>query len=239
MSLTGISPISVDQERRETMLTLWGKLWGHDMALTALKLKNLGPGTYHDGDGLMIVRTTNGGSWTYRYSHLGNRRDMGLGSYPTVSLAMARQERDRWKLLLAQGQDPIGVRRLQRAATAADKTRKDPTFREMAEMILEAKKARLRGDGTRGRWMSPLETHLFPVFGKKRGSELTAQDIVDALKPIWRTKHPTAEKAVQRTRFILHEAQIIGYPVDPIIVEQATRMLGAHVHTTIHIPATP
>ncbi|MFY0311584.1 tyrosine-type recombinase/integrase [Leisingera sp. D0M16] len=212
---------------------------GVDMALTAAKLKTAKPGIYQDGNGLMIARTENGGRWTYRYSFAGRRRDMGLGSYPTVTLADARQLRDRWKTILAAGEDPIDVRRAQEAAKAAERERDDPTFQKLAEKVLEARKARLRGEGTRGRWMSPLATHLFPVIGKKRGSELTAQDMADALRPIWGTKHPTAEKAAQRSRLILREGKFMGYPVDPIIVDQASRMLGEVVHITEHIPSTP
>lgn len=209
------------------------------MALTAAQLKHAKPGTYHDGDGLMIKFAASGrGSWTYRYSFAGKRRDMGLGSYPTVTLAAARQERDRWKLLIADGNDPLSVRKAQKAAAAADLSREDPTFQELAEMILEAKKARLRGEGTRGRWMSPLKTHLFPVIGKKRGSDLVAQDFVEALKPIWKTKYPTAEKAVQRATIVLTQGQIHGYPVDPFVIKQAVARLGQNVHEVQHIPAT-
>ncbi len=212
---------------------------GVKLALSAVKIKAAKPGTYHDGDGLMIVRTENGGRWMWRYSFAGRRRDMGLGSYPTVTLAEARQLRDRWKLILAEGRDPIEVRKGQKAAEAAQRERTDPTFKEMAEMVLVSKKARLRGGGTRGRWLSPLATHLFPAIGQKPGSELTARDMADALRPIWRSKYPTAEKAVQRSRLILRECQIMGFPVDPIIVDQATRMLGEVLHVPEHIPSTP
>lgn len=164
---------------------------------------------------------------------------MGLGSFPAVSLADARKERDRWRYELQQGRDPIDTRRAAQEAEAADRDREDPTFRELVLMVFEAKKARLRGEGVRGRWLSPFEIHLFPSIGRRRGSELTAQHYVDALRPIWKTKHPTAEKAFQRARLVLREAQFLGLPVDPIEIERAARMLGEVVHKVAPITATP
>ncbi|WP_299927832.1 integrase arm-type DNA-binding domain-containing protein [uncultured Pelagimonas sp.] len=206
--------------------------------LTALKLKSVKTGTYQDGDGLMIVRTEKGGRWTFRYSFLGRRRDMGLGSYPTISLSEARKERDHWKAVLAGGNDPIDVRKAAIEAEKTERERVDPTFKELVEIVLEAKKARLRGGGTRGRWMSPFATHMFPKIGSKPASTLTAQDFADSLRPIWKSKYPTAEKAAQRSRLVLREGQLMGFPVDPIVVDQATRMLGEVLHISTPIPAT-
>ncbi|MBL3611444.1 hypothetical protein LZ188_23785, partial [Rhodovulum sulfidophilum] len=54
-----------------------------------------------------------------------------------------------------------------------------------------------------------------------------------------RTKFPTAEKALQRTRIVLHEGRLMGFGCDPFSAEAAQRMLGAVIHTPKHIPATP
>ncbi len=163
---------------------------------------------------------------------------MGLGSYPTISLSEARKERDHWKAVLAGGNDPIDVRKAAIEAEKTERERVDPTFKELVEIVLEAKKARLRGGGTRGRWMSPFATHMFPKIGSKPASTLTAQDFADSLRPIWKSKYPTAEKAAQRSRLVLREGQLMGFPVDPIVVDQATRMLGEVLHISTPIPAT-
>ena len=66
------------------------------------------PGKLMDGDGLHLTVTQNQSkSWVHRFMFQGKRRDMGLGSYPTVSLADARLKRDQNKRLLAEGIDPI------------------------------------------------------------------------------------------------------------------------------------
>jgi hypothetical protein len=62
--------------------------------LTALKIKGLTvPGSYGDGMGLMLlVKPTGARSWILRTTSNRKRRDFGLGGYPAVSLAKAREE---------------------------------------------------------------------------------------------------------------------------------------------------
>ena len=71
--------------------------------LTALALKNAPGNVVQDGGGLSLTRTPTGGKWTYRYSIAGRRRDMGIGTYPDVTLAEARRERDKWAAVLVSG----------------------------------------------------------------------------------------------------------------------------------------
>jgi integrase len=104
-------------------------------------------------------------------------------------------------------------------------------------MVFEAKKESLRGDGTRGRWRSPIDIHVIPKIGKIRGSEITRHHIYDTLKPIWRTKHPTALKALRRIRMILQSAARMDYPVKPQVVDSAEEMLGHYDHQVTRIRA--
>jgi hypothetical protein len=66
------------------------------------------PRRYLDGDGLyLVVKPSGAKSWLYRYMVDGRRRDMGLGSYPTVSLAEARERHDWAKAYAKNGIDPM------------------------------------------------------------------------------------------------------------------------------------
>lgn len=199
-------------------------------ALTQIKIKNAGPGNLEDGGGLRLVKNQDRGKWVYRYSHLGKRREMGLGPWPAVSLAAARQARDAWAAELSAGRDPIDVRRQHQEAAVAARERRDPTFSEMVDIVFDARRATLRGDGTRGRWRSPLDLYALPAFGRKRASQLTQRDVLDALKPIWHKKHPTATKAIQRIAIVLKSAKRMGFPADPDIVDSAREMLGVARH---------
>lgn len=207
--------------------------------LTAIQIRKAGPGVYQDGGGLSLKKTEDGGKWNFRYSFGGRRRDMGLGSMADVSLSNARKARDRWAAQIAEGIDPISERERLRREELTQLEKSDPCLEDIAKIVLERKKAKLRGGGDRGRWMSPLATHIFPKIGKRRISAIHQKDIYDAVRPIWRQKHPTAEKCIQRLRIIFHDARLMGHEVDPFTIDAARHMLGEHRHETKHIAATP
>jgi len=208
--------------------------------LTNIAIKNAAPGRYQDGGGLMIeIKEGGAGKWIYRYSFAKKRRDMGLGAWPAVSLAEARKSRDQWAAVLRSGRDPVSVRSAQKAEAKAALDRQDPTFKEMAETTFESRKGRLRGDGERGRWFSPLRLHVIPKIGAKRMSEIHQADIKAALAPIWRKKYPTAEKAIQRTRIVFETAKLTGVACDPLTVDAAMHMLGEVHHETVNLSSAP
>lgn len=192
-------------------------------------------GKLQDGRGLLLVKKGATGKWVYRYSLHGKRREMGLGSWLVVTLAEARRQRDRWSLVLSSGKDPIDVREAEIENQKAEADRHDPTFSDLVDLVFEARKATLRGDGERGRWRSPLDLYMIPALGKKPGSQITQRDVVDALKPIWKSKPPTAEKAIQRTKIVLRSAKRMGFPTDPDIIENAKEILGAVHHEVQHM----
>lgn len=221
----------------------WGNGWGNGLArhtLTALKIKEAAPGKLEDGGGLRLLKKAeDAGSWVYRYSYLGRRREMGLGPWPALTLAAARRLRDRWEAELAAGRDPLSVREAERAAERAAQARRDPTLAEAADMVLAARAATLRDGGARGRWLSPLSLHVLPKIGKRAISTITPEDVRDVLRPIWRAKHPTALKAVERLRIVFAECKLMGLPADPFTVDAARRQLGAVIYRAEPTPATP
>ena len=102
--------------------------------LTATKVKAAGPGKYHDGDGLPLrVTKTGSKSWFLRLTVDGRRRDMGLGSWPEVSLVDARRKALEHRTAAVDGRDPV-----------ADNRRRDaPVFREAARAVLDANRPRM------------------------------------------------------------------------------------------------
>jgi len=71
-----------------------------------------------------------------------------------------------------------------------------------------------------------LALHVLPKIGSIRVSKLHQRDIHDAIAPIWRTKHETADKALYRTRMVLQHARLSGHDVDPFLGDAARHMLG-------------
>jgi integrase len=207
--------------------------------LTTVAIKNAQSGKLQDGGGLILNKKDANGKWIYRYSFSKRRREMGLGSYPEVSLAEARKQRIYWQQMLQSGKDPISERDRVRAEEVSQIEKEDPCFEDMAETVFNALKGRLRGDGTRGRWMSPLKIHLIPKIGRMRISEIHQADIHAAIAPIWKTKHETADKCLYRTRRIFRQAQLMGFEADPFTIDAARHMLGHHEHIVVPIAATP
>ncbi len=207
--------------------------------LTAIGIKNAPPGKLFDGGGLQLVRTESGGKWIFRYSFQGRRREMGLGPYPKLALAAARKLRDEWTEVLLNDMDPINEREERRRKAAEQDEGFDPTFAEACDLTFEAIRAGLRGDGIRGRWRSPLDIHVVPKIGRRKVSQLTQTDLRDAIKPIWKTKHETASKSIERIKKVLTHARLSGADVDPFIVDAAKHMLGIYDHKVKPITATP
>ena len=172
-------------------------------ALTAAKVKALTkPGMRHDGRGLYL-RVAPGGSkgWMLRATIDGRRRDIGLGGYPAVSLAKARQFADAHRLAVAEGRDPLAEKR--RTAT--------PTFAEAAVKVHEANLPRWKNGKHTAQWLSTLERYAFPTIGKLSLDRIERRDVLAILGPIWSAKPETARRVRQRIRTVLKWGQAHGY----------------------------
>ena len=160
--------------------------------LTATRVKALDePGMHSDGRGLYL-RIAPGGSkgWMLRLTIDGKRRDMGLGGYPAVSLARARQLAEANRAAVADGRDPLAERRRE----------KTPTFEAAARTVHEANQPRWRNGKHNDGWIASLERHAFPVLGKMTLDRIRREDVLRVLTPIWSAKPETARRVRQRIR---------------------------------------
>ncbi|SCW39281.1 Integrase [Rhizobium mongolense subsp. loessense] len=204
--------------------------------LTALSVKKLAAGKYADGGGLWLhKRDDGGGQWVLRVTVHGRRREMGLGSAAEVSLKDVRDEATKWRALARQNVDPIKEReRLKREAA-----RHLHLLEEIAEDAFESRKAELKGDGTAGRWFTPLKLHVIPKLGKVPIAEIDQIDIRDTLSPIWHKKAETARKALNRLSICFKHAAALGLDADIQAPEKARALLGQQRHKVKNIPAMP
>lgn len=89
-------------------------------AISQLKAAKAPAGKYADGQGLWLwKRCKDGGSWVLRYSLAGNRREMGLGRWPDVGIAEARDRAAAVRRQVRDGLDPLEARRKLVAVRAA------------------------------------------------------------------------------------------------------------------------
>lgn len=202
--------------------------------LSAQFLKSAPVGKHCDGAGLWLIRRDDGGAqWVQRVTVHGRRREMGLGGYPALGLADARRLSERWRTTAAAGRDPIKEREAEERAAR----REDITLAILTADAFESRKAELKGDGTAGRWLSPLNIHVLPKLGKVPVTDLDQRDIRDTLAPIWHTKADTARKALNRLSIVLRHAAALGLDVDLQATDKAKALLGKSRHVVKNIPA--
>lgn len=150
-------------------------------------------GKHSVGDGLILVvgTTRRGCSWTCRLRMpSGQRRDIGLGSYPEVSLAEARNRAADLRRMVRDGLDPIEERKRLRQAKV--------TFEEAAQLCWEAKKKSFKNGKHTDQWIQTLRTYAFPKIGRVRIADVSHSHAHDVLEPIWMEKKETARRVLQR-----------------------------------------
>ena len=171
--------------------------------LTATKIKTVREkGRYGDGDGLFLnVTATGTKSWVQRVVVHGRRRDFGLGGYPAVSLADARQRCADNRKVIAAGLDPFVEKRKPTVAT----------FREATEIVHRMNLPRWRSEKHAKSWLRVLERYAFPIIGDTPVDRVESSDVLAVLDPIWTTKSETARRVRQRMRTIFRWAMSHGF----------------------------
>ncbi len=180
--------------------------------LTARKVLTLKePGYHADGGGLWLqVSHGAGKSWVFTFSLRGRAREMGLGSASRVTLAEARDERDKCNRLLRKHIDPIEHRKRQRAEAALSDSA-TITFKEAAAAYCAAHRAGLKTAKFAAQWVSTLATYAEPVIGNLAVRDINTGHIHRVLEPIWSAKSDTASKLRGRIEVILDWARVKGY----------------------------
>lgn len=148
--------------------------------------------------------------WILRATVGSKRRDMGLGNYPGVTLAQARQKARDARALIESGSDPILARQAARSALIAEQS-KARTFGQAVVAFMDAKGDEWRNVKHRAQWQSTLDTYAGPVMGKLLVSDVTQAHVEAVLRPIWREKTETATRVRQRIERVLDFAKASGW----------------------------
>jgi len=184
---------------------------------------------HHDGGGL-VLRVNSGGSkqWVYRYQINKRRTSMGLGSFPAISLRQARQARNDAETLVKQKIDPRRER--------SQRLRRGAKLKDVVDEFFTTKKDILKRDK---QWLSPFQ-HVLPKLGDRPVDSISVDDLIRTFEPIWKTKHPTAARALNRLEQVLVYAAGQGdWDIDITIVPKAKARLGRVKHTAKGHQALP
>lgn len=167
--------------------------------LSETKIKGLTkPGIYSDGDGLYLrVRAGGSRQWVFIHKRDGKRTETGLGGYgqgtAPVSLALAREKADEMRKRLARG----------------EKLHDRKTFAEVMNDVLDVKLASSKNKKHQDQWNMTLRTYAKPLHNKAI-ADITRDDVLEVLKPIWTKIPETADRTRQRIALVFEHATARG-----------------------------
>ncbi len=171
--------------------------------------KSLRQGRYYDNGGLGLqlhVRNTGSKAFVQRVRLNGKYIDIGLGGYPTTTLAEARKMAAENRIQAAKGEDP----RMKKAKLLVI-----PTFVKVAEEFLRIKQKELSNGKHKAQWASTLEQYAYPIIGKMPVNKITTDDVLRTLEPIWERIAETASRTRGRIEAVLNYAIAKNYMSAP------------------------
>lgn len=166
------------------------------------------PGVYQDKNGLSLKVRPAGNkpagsrSWIFRYQFNGERHDIGLGSFPEVTLADARKKVANLRAQIANGIDPLAQRKDESIAAISVRD-ESVTFIERHRAGWSTKHA--------SQWLNSLTQHVFPIVGELAVSTASTEDVKKVLDPIWNESPTTARRVRNRLERVFDAAIANGH----------------------------
>jgi len=187
--------------------------------LTSLLCRNTKePKLHPDGNGLFLtVSPTGGKSWILRTRFAGKRPELGLGSFPEVSLADAREIAADIRRLARKGIDPRTWKN--RLDDDENGHTNAPTFDYCVNKAMRKVSAELSNPKHIAQWTSTLRKYASPFIGSVPVDKIELSHIEEILTPIWHTKTETASRLRGRIERVLSWAIVKKYrsPPNPAI----------------------
>ena len=160
-------------------------------------------------------------SWILRVKVGEQRQPIGLGSYPQVSLASAREQAAKLVVEAKQGVNLKAKKRALRSSLLSAAA-KNKTFKECAEAYMDAHSSDYTSDKHRKQWPATLETYAYPVIGNMLVSDIVMRDVRNVLEQetvvdintkgkLWYVKTETAKRLLGRIKTVLDYATVNDY----------------------------
>ena len=161
----------------------------------------------------------------------GSLRNLGLGSFPLVGLADAREMALANQRMARAGTDPLIQKQVTRKVI--------PTFASAARTVIDLRQATWTNKKHASQWANTLRTYAYPTIGSMPVDQITSGDVLAVLTPIWTTKSETATRVRQRIETILDWAIAQGHRVDNPAGKALNRALPKMPRVKAHYRALP
>lgn len=182
--------------------------------LSALEVGRLKAPGHHAVGGVaglyLYVNEAGARSWVLRAIIGDKRRHMGLGGFPDVPLAGAREKARKAREEINQGIDPIGQRKSALSRLRVQQA-SEKTFEQAAEAYIESHGDAWKNPKHRAQWENTLKTYAFPVMGKLLVRDVGQEQVLKVLEPIWKSKTETASRLRGRIESVLDWATVRKY----------------------------
>lgn len=185
------------------------------MQVTARNISSLPPGT-HRAERCLYLRKRDGHAptWIFRYTISGKQKDVVIGTSDAVSIAQAKETAVRFRTMIADGVDPLAAKQERREKMRNAGANVDHPF-TFADLVAEALPVIIRSKAWRNQkhaaqWKSTLEQYAMPSLGSLFVDDVTRDDILSVLEPIWKTKPETASRLRGRLEAVFAYAIAIG-----------------------------
>jgi len=134
-----------------------------------------------DGEGLFLVVRPNGAKWwRLKYRFGGKEKLLSLGIYPHITLKGARERRDQERKRIAHNIDPSANRKADKDAWHTSQAN---TFEVVAREWIASRASVWTSSNTK-KTTRRLEMDAFPWFGKRPIMNLTAPELLSALRKV-------------------------------------------------------
>lgn len=146
----------------------------------------------------LLVQASGARSWVFRFSKDKKSHDVGMGSFPAVTFAEAGKKAFEMKSRLQRGESlfPAPVS-------------ESMTFEQAFDAFFAIKSPSLTNGKHKAQWVSTIKTYAYPVIQNVRALDVSTDQVIEILKPIWLSKNDTATKLRGRIEMILAYAATV------------------------------
>ncbi|WP_337995126.1 tyrosine-type recombinase/integrase [Novosphingobium sp. KACC 22771] len=157
-------------------------------------------GRYSDGGKLFLYVDATRRNWIFRHTWRGGRKELGLGSARSLSLAKARKKAAEYRAMLTEGKNP----RLERGRGT-----ETLTFGDFADAFIDTMSAGWKNSKHIAQWRMTLTVYAAPLR-ELFLHEIDTDDVLGVLKPIWNKIPETADRLRGRIENVLDAAKAKG-----------------------------